>query len=177
MARFFRIVASLFLVAAILYGALSLRPYSVSGDSMLPNLSPGSLSFIDRISPRIVPLRRGEIIVYRDLAQGVKIKRVIGLPGESIQIADGTVFLLQNSTEIPIEERYLEEHMRTCVPGACTDLRKQNYDIPLNHYFVLGDNRTLSRDSRGCRDVADCTNTTPQYIPRDEILGRVIFPW
>ena len=147
MLRLIRTLSSLFIIGIILYGVLSIRPYRVDGDSMMPNLKPESITIIDRISPKIFPLRRGEIIVYRS-GDGVKIKRVIGLPGEVIQISDGIVSILINSTQNPLEERYLEEHMRTCVPGACTELGIQLYSVPESHYFVLGDNRINSRDSR-----------------------------
>lgn len=103
---------------------------------MLPNLKPEQISIIDRISPRISPLQRGEVIVYRDVS-GVRIKRVIGLPEELLQISEGNVYILLNNAQQIIEERYLEEHMRTCVPGACTDLGVHLYEVPKNHYFVL----------------------------------------
>lgn len=88
MFRFLRIISSLCIIAFILYGILSLRPYRVDGDSMMPNLEPESITIIDKISPKISPLQRGEIIVYRNGTEGIKIKRVIGLPGELIQIGD-----------------------------------------------------------------------------------------
>lgn len=79
MIHFFRVILSLFIIGLIIYGVLSLRPYRVDGDSMLPNLEPEQISIVDRISTKISPIKRGEIIVYRDVS-GIRIKRVIGLP-------------------------------------------------------------------------------------------------
>lgn len=176
MLHFFRVIFSFFIIGVIIYTILSLRPYRVEWDSMLPNLKPEQISIIDRISPRISPLQRGEVIVYRDVS-GVRIKRVIGLPEELLQISEGNVYILLNNAQQIIEERYLEEHMRTCVPGACTDLGVHLYEVPKNHYFVLWDNRTSSRDSRGCTDIADCKEVQPHYISEDDVVGRVIFSW
>lgn len=79
MFRLFRVIFSLLIIGLIIYGILSLRPYRVDGDSMLPNLEPEQISIVDRISTKISPVKRGEVIVYRDTS-GIRIKRVIGLP-------------------------------------------------------------------------------------------------
>jgi signal peptidase I len=79
MFHFLRVIFSFLIIGAIIYAVLSLRPYRVDGDSMLPNLKPEQISIIDRISTKISPAKRGEVIVYRD-ASGIRIKRVIGLP-------------------------------------------------------------------------------------------------
>ncbi len=175
MARFFRIVFGLVFILFILYAVLSIRPYRVSGDSMQPNLQDGQLVLIDKISIHLHPLQRGENIVFRDTTNAweVKVKRVIWLPGETITIFDGKVHVNQ----LEIEERYLEEHTHTCLPGACTDLSLHTFIVPDTSYFVLGDNRGASRDSRWCSDVADCQGKKPVYIPTQEILGRVFFSW
>ena len=79
MFHFLRVIFSFLIIGAIIYTVLSLRPYRVEGDSMLPNLKPEQISIVDRISTKISPVGRGEVIVYRD-TNGIRIKRVIGLP-------------------------------------------------------------------------------------------------
>jgi len=177
MYRFFRIIFSLFLIVLLLYWVLSLRPYRVSGDSMMPNLNPESIVVIDKISPRIIWLKRGEIIVYRNIEDWIRIKRIIWLSEENLQIDNGSVWLLTNNILIPLEEKYLSKNVKTCVPGSCTEPGKYDYSIPKDHYFVLWDNRENSRDSRWCSDIADCKNKIPIYISRDDIVWKVIFSW
>ena len=103
----------------------------------------------------------------------VKIKRVIGLPLEKLQISEGKVMLMSGELSTEIEERYLEEHTHTCLPWSCTDLSPHIFQIPSDSYFVLGDNRSDSRDSRGCQDITSCDHPAI-YIPSTEILGRVL---
>ncbi len=175
MLRFFRIFFWVCFVILTLYIVLSLRPFKVNGDSMQPAYNDGQILLIDRISTRINPLKRWENIVFRDMNNNweKKVKRVIGLPGETIEIVGGKIIV----EEKEIEENYLQDNTHTCLPWACTDLTSHVFSVPEKSYFVLGDNRSVSRDSRGCKDITDCQNQKPVYIPSIEIIGRVIFAW
>lgn len=178
MIRFFRITLSLLLIFIVIYSILWVRPYRVSGDSMFPSLEQGNLVVADKIMSRVKKLKRGDIIVFREWREAIKIKRIIGLPGETVRISDGKVFLTETDKEDRIiEESYLAENVRTCVPWACTDLSSHVYIVPDEDYFVLGDNRPNSRDSRGCSSVSECNDKNPLYIAKKEILWRVIFSW
>jgi signal peptidase I len=128
MKHFFSRLCALLGLLILLYAVISVRPYRVSGDSMSPTLDREQIVLIDRFSRHFVPLRRGEIIVYSDIntTEKVKIKRLVGFPGEKLQIMDGKVLL--DSAEL--EERYLTEHVRTCLPGSCVNLSPYEYSIP-----------------------------------------------
>ncbi|HEY9816052.1 MAG TPA: signal peptidase I [Candidatus Obscuribacterales bacterium] len=128
-------------------------------ESMLPTLQVNDRLIIEKISYRFRPPLRGEIIVFSP-PEGLQrqqpdfhdalIKRVIGLPGDSVAIASGRVYI----NDQPIAEQYIAE-----VP---------NYEwgpvtIPEQSYFVLGDNRNRSNDSHFWG-----------YVNEDDIIGRAV---
>jgi len=92
--------------------------------------------------------RRGDVIqAYHVREDKVLLKRVIGLPGERLSIHDGFVFLIDSSNqEQPLIENYLDKNVRTQTPENVTTSYTR---IPPNHYFLMGDNRPMSGDSRG----------------------------
>ena len=112
------------------------QPHRVKGDSMLPNFYDGELLLTEKISYRFSDPARGDIIVFK--APGSRnvdyIKRVIGLPGENIRISDGEVFV--NGEKI--YEPYETQKTRGSVEITMSE----------DQYFVLGDNRGSSSDSR-----------------------------
>jgi signal peptidase I len=122
-----------------------IQPFFVNGASMDPNFLDGDYLIIDEISYRLNEPKRSDVIIFRyplDPSQFF-IKRVIGLPGETVKIEDGKVFIysIETSDERIIldESAYLED---SYTPG--------NLEITLeeDEYFVLGDNRMASSDSR-----------------------------
>ena len=119
------------------------QPFIVKGESMSPNFQEGDYLIVDEISYRFSNPDRGDVIVFKypkDTAQRF-IKRVIGLPGETIVIKNGAVSMTNMMGEnVILEENYLPENLKT--------YGDTNLTLQENEYFVLGDNRTYSYDSR-----------------------------
>jgi signal peptidase I len=119
-----------------------IQPFIVEGSSMEPNFHDQQYIIIDKLSYRIREPRRGEVIVFHppnDPAQNY-IKRIIGLPGETVRIDNGNVFI----NEIKLEEPYLGEQNHNT-----EQLRfREPVTLDADEYFVMGDNRNHSSDSR-----------------------------
>ena len=115
------------------------QPVKVEGTSMMPSLVDQERVFVNKFVYRLEPIQRGDVVVFRYPRDPSKsfIKRVIGLSGDHIQIDAGRVF---------VNGRLLDEDY---VPPAYEDERSyQEIVVPANSYFVLGDHRSLSNDSR-----------------------------
>ena len=115
------------------------QPVRVEGTSMLPMLEDQDLLFINKIAYRVGEIHPGDVVVFqypRDHAQSY-IKRVIARPGDRLRIDHGAVYV--NGERLP--EPY--------VPNRFTDERTQpEMVLPPQEYFVMGDHRSISRDSR-----------------------------
>lgn len=115
------------------------QPVKVEGTSMMPSLDDQERIFINKFVYRIEPIQHGDIIVFRYPRDPEKsfIKRVIGVAGDHVRIDDGRVYL--NGKEL------VEDY----VPRAYDDNRSYpDVVVPPDSYFVLGDHRSLSNDSR-----------------------------
>ena len=146
---FFSILVSFFIILFVY------QPVKVEGGSMEPGLEDQERIFINKLVYRWENIGRGDIVVFRYPRDPHKsfIKRVIGLPGERVRIAFGHVYL--NSK--PVDEAY--------VPEDFLDTRSYPETIvPVNAYFVLGDHRSMSNDSRDFGPV-----------PRSYIYGKAVF--
>jgi len=133
------------------------QPFLVRGQSMEPNFENGDYLIIDEISYRMRPPQRGEVIVFNYPQNPSQrfIKRIIGLPGEKVEVREGRVFVYKDGREITLDESgYLPQSAQT--PGS-VDLQ-----LGSGEYFVMGDNRTFSLDSRSWGT-----------LPEKEIIGRV----
>lgn len=123
-----------FIVVVFLY-----QPVQVEGNSMMPRLANQERIFINKFIYRFEPIRRGDIVVFRCPVDHSKsyIKRVVGLPGEWVSIEDGRVQVNGQ----PLAEPYL----------SSAYLDHQSFPsarVEAGHYYVLGDHREFSNDSR-----------------------------
>jgi signal peptidase I len=136
------------------------QPFFVKGQSMEPNYETGDYLIIDELSYRLRSPERGEVIVLKypnDITQRY-IKRIIGLPGETVEIKNGKVTIYKNdsTTETLDESSYLGLNVQTSSFG------KEKTTLGTDEYFVMGDNRPVSSDSRRWG-----------IVPRSDIIGKV----
>src|SRR5271163_4888294 len=121
------------------------QPVKVEGTSMAPQLHDQDRLFVNKFAYNFEKIERDDVVVFyypRD-TQKSYIKRVIGLPGDTVRITDGRVFV--NGT--PIAEPY--------VPERYEDVRSMDaLHVPEGEYFVMGDHRSISSDSRDFGPVA-----------------------
>jgi signal peptidase I len=145
-------VAVLFCFFLIAFVAQAFR---VQGTSMEPLLLDGERIVVNKLVYRFQPIERGDVVVFwypRDPSVSF-IKRVVGLPGDLVEIRSGR--LLVNG--LPARESYLPESFRDADSYPPTEVRK-------GYYFVLGDHRRSSNDSRSWGEV-----------PEKYIYGRAVF--
>jgi signal peptidase I len=130
-------------LAVLLVGTVGI--YRVAGDSMAPALPPGTLVVVERLGTPPGGYRLGELVAFRaplgwETAGETLVKRVVGLPGDVITIYEGAVH--RNGT--PLAEPYLSTEATTEARGR----RIGEWVLTGNQYFLLGDNRRPSLDSR-----------------------------
>ena len=151
------ILAPILLAVAIFFLLHTFVPsYVIASPSMVPSLQVNQRILVNKIVYNFHEPERGDIITF--YPQGDReaipyIKRIIGLPGETVEIKQGVVYIhKEDGTVLPLDEPYIKES-----PG-------QPYygdTIPDNEYFVLGDNRNNSSDSR-----------TGWTVKREDIIGK-----
>jgi signal peptidase I len=139
---------------------LLFQPFVVSGASMDPNFHDADYLIIDELTYKLREPERQDVIVFKyPINPAYKyIKRIIGLPGEKVDIVNGEVFITKNNETFKLEENYLSEKTKQ------EWTRNVNFSIELksDEYFVMGDNRNYSSDSRIWGPV-----------PRKNIVGKV----
>ena len=128
------------------------QPFIVSGSSMEPNYSNGQYLIIDEISYRTRDPKRGEVIVlkYPNDRSQYFIKRVIGLPAEKVQIDNGrvTIYNDQHPDGIELDESYLPNQGLSFPHNSSLIGGKKTITLKEDEYFMMGDNRLASSDSR-----------------------------
>jgi len=132
------------------------QPVKVEGTSMMPGLTDQERIFINKYEYRLSPnnIRRGDLVVFHPpkFPQESYIKRVVGLPGDRIEILDGDVFVNRRR----LEEPYVLDEYRDHDSMAAQI-------VPIDDYFVLGDHRNSSSDSR-----------VWGFVDRDKIYGKAV---
>lgn len=150
------VVLALIIVLPIRYFVF--QPFIVKGQSMEPNFEDGDYLIIDELSYRFREPKRGEVVVFKNPRNPSQrfIKRIIGLPGEEVLIENGKITIIKDG-----EKKVLEESKYLNSEWTGGDIQ---ISLGENEYFVLGDNRNYSFDSR-------------QFGPLSKkyIIGRVLF--
>ncbi len=138
-------VALIAVISVFLIRTFLVQPFLVSGESMAPNFSNGDYLLVDELTYRFRLPERGEVAVFKYTQGGQVyfIKRVIGLPGEEVKIQEGKIVIFndENPEGLILKEPYLPMGLATLGGGDKVSLGK-------DEYFVLGDNRSASFDSR-----------------------------
>ncbi len=148
-------VIAFVIVAPIRY--FLFQPFIVSGASMAPNFATGDYLIVDEISYRLSTPQRGDVVVFdASFIPGYKgerfIKRVIGLPGDTVDVTNGTVEIIKNGKTTVLDEKYLPSGLKTYGYDPSTGYGPlappEEVTLKSNQYFVMGDNRANSYDSR-----------------------------
>ncbi len=148
----FVVIAAVIVIPVRLFVA---QPFIVSGESMDPTFKNGQYLIIDELSYRFSAPERGDVIIFRYPRNPSEyfIKRIIGLPGDTVHIANETVTVTsKDGTAQTLDEPYVVN---------VGDGPNSTYTVPEGNYFVMGDNRPESSDSR-----------IWGMLPRNNIIGR-----
>lgn len=153
------VIISLAIIIPVRY--FLIQPFYVQGSSMEPNFHNDEYLIVDEISYDFNDPQRGDVVVFKypRNPQEFFIKRIIGLPGETLKFKHGDIFIYNDIYDhgVKLREKYLPKGRETMYSGNMVHLGE-------GEYYFLGDNRNVSRDSRS-------------FGPVDEsmIQGRVLF--
>ncbi len=150
------------LVVALIIRYFLVQPFIVDGSSMEPTFHNHEYLIVEKVNYTVHTPARGDIIVFKyPLNPSLNyVKRVIGVPGDRVTIGDGKVTVYNNSypNGLQLREPYLQEDQITKVNGEEKD---RTWVVDDNRYFVMGDNRDHSDDSRSWG-----------LVPKENIVGR-----
>lgn len=147
-------------IFVVIYAFL-FRPFQVNGQSMYPNYHNGEYILTNLIGLKLSQINRGDVIVFEAPQDKEKdfIKRVIGIPGDQVGLKDGRMILNGQNLD---ESSYLASDVKTYGGAFLGD--GETTTVPENSFFMLGDNRNFSSDSREWG-----------FVPKSKIIGRSFF--
>lgn len=149
---------ALIIILVLLFKHYIMSPIRVDGDSMNPTLKNGDIMLLNEIGKK--SLDRFDIVVI-DTEEDVIVKRIIGLPGDRIKYVDNKLYVNDKEVEEPFEHDVTHNF-------ELLELGTDN--VPINEYFVLGDNRNNSKDSRIIGFIKD-------YQIRGKVIKTILFPF
>lgn len=155
-----KIIVSAALIAFVL-NTFIIANSEVPSGSMENTIMTGDRVIGSRLSYRFEDPERGDIAIFRfpDNEKIYYVKRIIGLPGETVDIVDGQVYVTGTDGEQKaLEEPYLREEM---IPEA-----PMHFEVPEDSYFMMGDNRNYSLDARRWKNT---------YVKKDKLIAKVLF--
>lgn len=152
-----KIIASAALIAFVL-NTFIIANSEVPSGSMENTIMTDDRVIGSRLTYRFSEPERGDIAIFRfpDNEKIFYVKRIIGLPKDTVDIVDGKVYL--NGSETPLDEPYLREPMIPEEP--------MHFEVPEDSYLMLGDNRNYSSDARRWKNT---------YVKREKIIAKVLF--
>lgn len=158
-------------------------PFQISGQSMYDSYYDREFIIVDRFSYLDLPFAgsmknptRGDVVVFNTHIEGKEyfIKRIIATPGEMVKIAWGKVYVKAVGAQdfVYLDEKYLMDgnYNATYVRGSDEE---NIYTVPEGQYFVMGDNRNASTDSRACFSSCDLPGKS-NFISKDDLVGKVL---
>ncbi|WFA92592.1 signal peptidase I sipU [Bacillus subtilis] len=141
------VVLSIIMITALIFTIrlVFYKPFLIEGSSMAPTLKDSERILVDKAVKWTGGFHRGDIIVIHDKKSGRSfVKRLIGLPGDSIKMKNDQLYI----NDKKVEEPYLKEYKQEAKESGVTLTGDFEVEVPSGKYFVMGDNRLNSLDSR-----------------------------
>lgn len=155
--EYLRLILAVVIVMVLLQKFVIINA-QIPSESMENTIMTGDRIFGNRLAYLNSDPQRFDIVIFKypDDESQYFIKRVIGLPGETVDVIDGKVYI--DGSEKPLDDTFCKE-----IPVGIAD---GHFEVPENCYFMLGDNRNHSKDSRLWKNP---------YVARDKIMGKAVF--
>lgn len=170
-------------VSVLIVRTYLVAPFQISGESMEASyhdrefILVNKFSYADFWAFRIGDPVRGDVVILRPHAANGKefyIKRVVGMPGDTIKFEGGEVFI-RTSTKtdfVQLDEKYLSALNKGKTFITDSSVKEKEFTVPAGEYFVMGDNRNYSADSRSCFQFCSIENSS-HFVSRANVIGKV----